>query len=141
MCSGGAEPGGRRRRASPHGCALRLPGTFGHVTSTGGACSRGSRIRAGWKEPPAASWECSSGASKWKGLLVFTCLHVLRNTTGPCFQMSPHSRAFLHLCVDSGGTPGRCRRARRAWSCRRLPSRSSPGQPASPAGPAHSPVL
>ena len=95
----------------------------------------------GWKEPPAGSWECSSGASERKGLLVFTCLHVLKNTTGPCFQMSPHGHASLCLCVDSGGTPGQCQRARRAWSCRRLPGRSSPGQPASPAGLAHSPVL
>ena len=44
-------------------------------------------------------------------------MFVLKNTTGPCFQMSPHSCASLCLCVDLGGTLRRCRRAGGAWSC------------------------
>lgn len=103
----------------PRGCSLARLAPL--VTSPPqGSLFEGkpSKSGPGWKEPPAASWEFSSGGCQLKGLLFFTCLHVLKNTTGPCFQMSPHSCASLHLCVDLGGTPGRCRRAGGAWSCR-----------------------
>lgn len=91
-----------------------------------------TRERVGWQGRRAATWEFSSGASEQKGFLLFTCLHVLKNATGPCAKTSPRICASLHLCFHLGSAPGSCRSARRARACCR---HMQPGS-----GPPHSPL-
>ena len=129
MCGGGAEPGGRCSRASPHSCALRPPGTFGHVTSTGGACSRGSRIRAGLGG--RSRWQAAGNAAQVllsrKDFWFSPVCMFLKTQQGLVFKCH-HTAMHRCACVLTAAAP---------WGSAREPAERGPaaGCPA-----AHHPV-